>query len=104
MFAMFFGILYIDALFHTDIGFSCLAILIGGIGLYEFYNIAGRNGFSPFRLSGIGIGTWLFVSYWLSVRKNPSLDIHFFRHEVFLVLIFWLLLIQTYARSTKDAI
>src|SRR5574340_71885 len=104
MFAMFFGILYLDLIFHTDIGFGCLAILAGGIGVYEFYNIASKNGFSPFRVSGIGIGGWLFVAYWLSMRKNAGIDYHFFGHGTFLVLIFWLFLIQTFTRGTKDAI
>lgn len=101
---MFFGILLLDSVFRTDIGFGCLAILAGGIGLYEFYNIAGKNGFSPFRISGIAAGVWLFVSYWLSVRNNPGADYHFFRQETIVILIFWLLLIQAFTRGTQDAI
>ena len=104
MFALFFGVLCLDLIFHTDIGFGCLAVLAGIIGLHEFYNIAGKNGFSPFRLSGIGTGVWLFVLYWLSISKSPDTDPQFFKQEVFLVLIFWLLLVQTFTRSTKDAI
>lgn len=104
MFAVFFCVLYIDSIFHTDIGFECLAVLAGGVGLYEFYGIASKNGFSPFRLSGICIGTWLFVSYWLSLRENPSGNHHFFNDKIFLILIFWPLLIQTFTRGTKDAI
>ncbi|HHT9139125.1 MAG TPA: phosphatidate cytidylyltransferase [Candidatus Wunengus sp. YC60] len=105
MFAMFFGILYLDFIFCTDIGFGCLAILAGGIGLYEFYNIAAKNGFSPFRASGIGVGAWLFISYWLSMRSGiPCTSYNFFDHKIFVALIFWLLLIQTFTRSTKDAI
>ena len=105
MFAMFFGVLYLDFIFRTDIGFGCLAILAGGIGLYEFYNIAAKNGFSPFRASGIGVGAWLFISYWLSMRSDiPCTSHNFFDHKIFVALIFWLLLIQTFTRSTKDAI
>jgi phosphatidate cytidylyltransferase len=104
MFALFFGVLCLDLIFHTDIGFGCLAVLAGIIGLYEFYNIAGKNGFSPFRLSGIGTGVWLFVLYWLSISKSPDTDPQFFKQEVFLVLIFWLLLVQAFTHSTKDAI
>ncbi|OHB42481.1 MAG: hypothetical protein A2Y11_03100 [Planctomycetes bacterium GWC2_39_26] len=104
MFALFFGVLCLDLIFHTDIGFGCLAVLAGIIGLHEFYNIAGKNGFSPFRLSGIGTGVWLFVLYWLSISKSPDTGPQFFKQEVFLVLIFWLLLVQTFTRSTKDAI
>ena len=104
MFAAFFGVLFLDSILGTDIGFGCLATLAGIIGLYEFYNIVGKNGFSPFRISGIVTGVWLFVAYWLSVRKNFSVDYHFFRQEIFLALIFWLLLIQTFTRSTKDAV
>ena len=104
MFAAFFGVLFLDSILGTDIGFGCLATLAGIIGLYEFYNIVGKNGFSPFRISGIVTGVWLFVVYWLSVRKNFSVDYHFFRQEIFLALIFWLLLIQTFTRSTKDAV
>ena len=104
MFAAFFGVLFLDSILGTDIGFGCLATLAGIIGLYEFYNIVGKNGFSPFRISGIVTGVWLFVAYWFSVRKNFSVDYHFFRQEIFLALIFWLLLIQTFTRSTKDAV
>jgi len=104
MFAAFFGVLAVDAMFKTDIGFGCLAIIVCGVGLYEFYNIASKNGFSPFRISGICIGIWLFISYWLTVRKDADVIQHFFRHETVIVLIFWLFLIQAFARSTKDAI
>jgi len=104
MFAVFFGVLYVDSIFHTDIGFGCLAVLAGGVGLYEFYGIAGKNGFSPFRLSGICIGIWLFVSYWLSLCENPNGDPHFFNDKIFLILIFLPLLIQAFTRGTKDAI
>ena len=104
MFATFFGVLFLDSIIGTDIGFGCLATLAGIIGLYEFYNIVGKNGFSPFRISGIVTGVWLFVAYWLSVRKNFSVDYHFLRQEIFLVLIFWLLLIQAFKRGTKDAV
>ncbi|UJS17270.1 MAG: phosphatidate cytidylyltransferase [Candidatus Jettenia sp.] len=104
MFGMFFGILCFDVIFHTDIGFGCLAILAGAISLYEFYTIAGKSGFSPFRISGIGIGGWLFVVYWLSLRKNTGIDPSFFRQEVLIILIFWLFLIQAITHGTKDAI
>lgn len=104
MFAAFFGVLFLDSILGTDIGFGCLATSAGIIGLYEFYNIVGKNGFSPFRISGIVTGVWLFVAYWFSVRKNFSVDYYFFRQEIFLALIFWLLLIQTFTRSTKDAV
>ena len=40
MFALFFGVLCLDLIFHTDIGFGCLAVLAGIIGLHEFYNTA----------------------------------------------------------------
>ncbi|HHT9150094.1 MAG TPA: phosphatidate cytidylyltransferase, partial [Candidatus Wujingus californicus] len=104
MFAAFFGVLAVDAIFKTDIGFGCLAIIVCGVGLHEFYNIATKNGFSPFRISGICIGIWLFISYWLTVRKDSDVIQHFFRHETVIVSIFWLFLIQAFARSTKDAI
>lgn len=104
MFALFFGILALDSVYSTDIGFGCLAILSGGIGLYEFYHIAGKNNFSPFRISGIVAGVWLSVSYWLSVRTNSGIGSHFLRHETMVILIFWLLLIQTFIRGTRDAI
>lgn len=104
MFAAFFGVLAVDAIFKTDVGFGCLAIIVCGVGLYEFYNIASKNGFSPFRISGICIGIWLFISYWLTVRKGADVVQHFFRHETVIVLIFWLFLIQAFTRDTKDAI
>ena len=104
MFALFFGILWLDSLFFTDIGFGCLAIVAGGISLYEFYRMAGKNGFSPFCKSGITAGVALSMTYWLSVRKGIGIDCHFFRQETMVILIFWLLLIQAFTRGTQDAI
>jgi len=104
MFALFFGILCLDSAFCTDIGFGCLAIAAGGIGLNEFYRIAGRNGFSPFRLTGIGMGIWLFAAYWFSIRKSPAMPPHFFKQEILLALVFSLLLLQAFIHGTKDAI
>lgn len=104
MFSLFFGILWLDSLFCTDIGFGSLAIVAGGIGLYEFYHIAGKNGYSPFRISGIVTGVALSVFYWLSVRNHAAADYHFFRQETMVILVFWLLLIQAFTRGTQDAI
>ncbi len=104
MFALFFGILWLDSLFCTDVGFGCLAIVAGGIGLYEFYHMADKNGFSPFCKSGIIAGVALLTFYWLSVRKDTGIDCHFFRQEVLVILVFWLLLIQAFTRGTQDAI
>jgi phosphatidate cytidylyltransferase len=104
LFALFFGILWLDSLFDTDLGFMSLAIVAGGIGLYEFYHIAGKNGFSPFRISGIAAGIALLVFFWLSLRKDIAVDCHFFREEAMVILVFWLLLIQAVTRGTQDAI
>ncbi len=104
MFVVFFGVLLFDALFSTDIGFGCLAILAGGIGLREFYAIVKKNGVSPFSISGIAAGAWMFLVYWLSLRKDALAGHHYFRQEVFLILIFWLLALQTFRYGAKDAI
>ncbi|MCF6158231.1 MAG: hypothetical protein E3K32_06610 [wastewater metagenome] len=104
MFAVFFGILSFDFIFRTDIGFGCLTIIIGGIGLYEFYTITSKNGFSPFKISGIAIGECLFVVYWLSARKDLGVHSYFFKQEIILASIFWLFLLQAFTRGTKDAI
>lgn len=104
MFAAFFGVLSLDFMIGTDIGFGCLATFAGIIGLYEFYNIVGKNGFSPFRISGIVTGAVLFVVYWFSVRNQLPAECHFLRQEIFIVLIFWLLVVQAFRRGTKDAV
>lgn len=104
MFSLFFGILWLDSLFCTDIGFGSLAIFAGGIGLYEFYHIAGKNGYSPFRVSGIVAGVAFLVLYWLSVRTHAAVGHHFFRQETMVVFVFWLLLAQAFTRGTQDAI
>lgn len=104
MFAVFFGVVTIDAIFHTDIGFGCMATLAGAMGLREFYAITKKKDFSPFCFTGIGIGLWLFIAYWLSIRKQPPLGCQFFRQEIFLIFIFSLLLIQTFTRGTTDAV
>ena len=36
MFAVFFGVVAIDAIFHTDIGFGCMAALAGLWGCVNF--------------------------------------------------------------------
>lgn len=102
MVSIFSGILLLDYLFYTDIGFGCMAILAGIIGSYEFYTIVNKHGSSHFKISGIVIGVWLFITYWLSARNNVNQN--FFRQEIFLVLIFWLLLMQSFIHGTKDAI
>ncbi|MCF6150188.1 MAG: phosphatidate cytidylyltransferase [Candidatus Kuenenia sp.] len=104
LFAVFFGVMVLDALFSIDIGFGCIAAIAAGMGLYEFYNIAAKCGFRPFRISGIGIGIWLFASYWISIHGEIGLESNFFRKDIALVLIFLLLLLQAVARGTKDAI
>lgn len=104
MFSLFFGILWLDSLFCTDIGFGSLAIFAGGIGLYEFYHIAGKNGYSPFRVSGIIASVAFLVLYWLSVRTHAAAEYHFFRQETMVVFVFWLLLAQAFTRGTQDAI
>ncbi|MGQ3686135.1 MAG: phosphatidate cytidylyltransferase [Candidatus Loosdrechtia sp.] len=104
MFAVFFGIISFDWVFQTDLGFGCLAVIAGGIGLYEFYTIAGKNGFLPFRISGIAIGSGLFIAYWLAIRNNSGADYHFLRQEVILASLFWLLILQVFTHGAKDAI
>ncbi|GJQ24591.1 MAG: CDP-archaeol synthase [Planctomycetia bacterium] len=104
MFSVFFSITWLDSLFCTDIGFAGLVILTGGIGLYEFYHIAGKNGFSPFRISGIIAGIALLATYWLPLRNHAIVENHFFRQESMVILVCWLLLIQAFTRGTQDAI
>ncbi|MDR4507824.1 MAG: phosphatidate cytidylyltransferase [Candidatus Brocadiaceae bacterium] len=104
MFAAFFGVLLLDFLCNADVGFGCAAIFAGGMGLFEFYYITGKSGFSPFRITGIGVGMCLFVLYWFAVRKGTSLEPHFFRKEIVLAFIFLLLIIQSFTHGTKDAI
>jgi phosphatidate cytidylyltransferase len=104
LFAVFFGVMSLDVMFSTDIGFGCIAMVAAGMGLYEFYTIAGKCGFRPFRVAGIGIGIWLFVSYWVSIHGDAGAESQFFRKDIVLVLIFLLLLLQAATRGAKDAI
>lgn len=104
LFAVFFGVMTFDAMLSTDIGFGCIATIAAGMGLYEFYTIVGKGGYHPFRISGIVIGIWLFIGYWISIHGGGGVESNFFRKEIVLALVFLLLLIQAVTRGTKDAV
>lgn len=96
MLAAFFGVLGLDHLFGTDIFLGIVAICVGSVGILEFYSIARGEGISPFRVSGLICGIFLFINIWFSVRDVSIWPTHLFplhNHLLvmgFLVLpIFW---------------
>ena len=67
MLLAFCSIIYIDYIFDSDIGIGILGVLAGGRCLFEFYNIVEKNGFIPFKVSGIVGGAVIFLGTWISL-------------------------------------
>ncbi|MBI2559602.1 MAG: phosphatidate cytidylyltransferase [Planctomycetes bacterium] len=112
MLGAFFGVLYLDYIFNSDIGLGLVAILAGTVGLLEFYNIAAKNGSKPFKIIGLISGVLVFVGYWMSVRglKASSQDLLLTKHSFHLIssgplvlLVLLLFLLQGITRDLRDA-
>ncbi|MGR3309446.1 MAG: phosphatidate cytidylyltransferase [Candidatus Brocadiales bacterium] len=78
MLMAFFGILYLDYTFNTDIGLGLVAVFVGTVGLLEFYKIVEKNGFKPFKLIGFISGLRLFVGHWVTVRGDTKPVFHLY--------------------------
>lgn len=107
MFAGFFGILYLDYTFNSDIGLALIAILAGGVGLLEFFKIAAKNGFKPFKIVGFISGVRIFVGHWVSVRGDTKPVFHLYLANsgtaTLVLLIILLFIFQVRRRDTRDA-
>ncbi len=101
MMAAFVGIIALDVFLDTDLGLGCLAILVGAIGLLEFYGIAGKKGFDPFRCSGIIGGTLIFITCWLEARSHGSISLNLY---LLFGIVCWLFLWQALSRDLKHIV
>lgn len=106
MLGAFFGILYLDYIFNSDIGLGLVTILVGIVGLLEFYNITLKNGFKPFKIIGFIAGVRLFVGYWMSVRGDtkPVFPLpNTSSSGTLVILIILLFVFQCLTRDLRDA-
>ncbi len=101
MLVAFCGIIYIDYAFDSDIGIGILGILAGGICLFEFYNIVEKNGFAPFKVSGIIGGIIVFLGLWLSTYEERLKPIY---TCILFPIVFWLFFVQALKRGIEDTI
>ncbi len=101
MLVAFCGIIYIDYTFDSEIGIGVLGILAGGTCLFEFYNIAEKKGFVPFKTSGIIGGIVVFLVPWLSYYVEWLKPIS---SCILFPIVFWLFLVQSLKRGIDDII
>jgi len=99
--AVFFGIIFLDYIFDSAIGLGFLGILVGGIGLLEFYNLAEKKDFEPFKISGIISGVIVFIGFWLSACGEGINRIY---PGIFVIIILWLFGVQALKHDPKGAI
>lgn len=101
MLTAFFCIILSDYVFDTDIGLGLAGIFIGGIGLLEFYNLAEKKDFEPFKISGIIAGIVVFSGFWSSaygVGINPIFPC------IFVLIVLWLFCVQALKQDSGGTI
>ncbi len=101
MLTAFFCIILSDYVFDTDIGLGLVGIFIGGIGLLEFYNLAEKKDFEPFKVSGIIAGIVVFSGFWLSACGegiNPIFPC------IFVLIVLWLFCVQALKQDPDGTI
>lgn len=101
MLAAFAGILSLDYAFDSDLGLGCLGIVAGSIGLWEFYDIAGKKGVSPLRVAGLLGGILVFLACWLEARRGMGFS---FDPALLFLIILLLFLQQGLTRELEGAI
>jgi phosphatidate cytidylyltransferase len=97
----FIAIVALDVFLDTDYGLGCLGILIGTVGLLEFYDLAAKKGLNPFRRSGIVGGILIFVSCWSDARGGNNISLNI---PIFFVFVCWLFLWQGIGRDMKHIV
>lgn len=101
MMSAFAGIVALDIYLDTDIGLGLLGILIGIVALLEFYDIAAKKGFDPFRRSGLIGGILIFVTSWSSTRADGGISLNL---TLLFAFICWLFLWQGLSRDLRHII
>lgn len=101
MMAAFAAIIAVDLLLDTDVGLGCLGILIGTASLLEFYDIADKRGFEPFRLSGLVGGVLIFITSWSEARFSSSISMN---PVLLFAVICWLFLLQGLTRNLENVV
>ncbi len=99
--AAFFGIIFLDYIFDSAIGLGFLGILVGGIGLWEFYNLAEKKDFEPFKISGVISGVIVFIGFWLSACGEGINRIY---PGIFVFIVLWLFGVQALKHDPKGTI
>ncbi|MEZ6156752.1 MAG: phosphatidate cytidylyltransferase [Candidatus Scalinduaceae bacterium] len=101
MLVLFFGILFLDYIFDSDIGLGVLSVIMGLVGLWEFYGLVEKKDFTPFKLSGIVCGVIVFLGLWLSVYREGFGQVFY---GIFVFIVLWLFGNQFCKQGINDAI
>lgn len=101
MLVAFFCIIFFDYVYDSDIGLGLLGIFIGGICLLEFYNLAEKKDFEPFKISGIISGVIVFIGLWLSAYEEGISQIY---PCIFVLIVLWLFGVQALKKDPKGTI
>ena len=101
MLIVFFSIIWFDYAFDTDIGLGLIGMFTGGIGLLEFYNLAEKKDFQPFKISGIIAGVVVFLGLWLSAYDEGISPIF---PCMFVLIILWLFGVQALKQDSEGTI
>lgn len=104
MLGAFFGILYLDNLFNTDIFIGLVALSVGSVGLLEFYKMAKEDGASPFRTSGLICGIIIFINIWLSSRNEQTHNSNLLNTGTLVILIFLVFLMQGFSGNLSCSV
>ncbi|MBS1259041.1 MAG: Phosphatidate cytidylyltransferase [Candidatus Scalindua arabica] len=97
----FCGIVLFDYNFNSDLGLGLVGLIASGLCLFEFYNIVEKNGFAPFKASGIVGGVFVFLGLWYSIYQEGFKPMC---ACIFFPIIFWLFCTQALKRGVDDTI
>jgi phosphatidate cytidylyltransferase len=95
--AVFFGVAMIVSIVFVPVAFSALFLLIGIIGLHEFYSLSKRTGLEPQVVPGILSGIVMYVLFWLALHDY----IAFSWMLTFVPLVLIILIRELYSVSEK---
>ena len=101
MLRAFFGVMGLDIILDSDLGLGLLGISIGTIALLEFYDMAGKRGLTPSRLSGLVAGLILFLGIWWQIRYYGEFSINPVVPFLFLL---WFFILQGFTVGIEGAI
>ncbi|MFC2118932.1 phosphatidate cytidylyltransferase [Bacteroidota bacterium] len=92
-----FAVIVLGSIYLSHISFGIMFLLIIIFGLIEFYTLAEKSGISPQKITGIFLGSIIFISNYLFVNLIP--DYRVFLSIIPLILIVFI--IELYRKKDK---